>query len=1000
MATGSSHATLPSRELGVKDLSGLYEALYPVRAKYRGFGLQIEVDLDEIKNIESNNNKDSGNCLLEILSSRLKRKPALTCNDIDKALRSRTVDEHTLADDFQSNFECKSVPDPQKKQIEIKKESSKKSRAAKSTESESSLKMSKTESERMKRNVENKERTQYYVESEDESKSDQSENIQKTVKSAEIEREVHERDEPKSKRAKKRARKKERAVKSQCSSEQPVSESTIQLKISKKETERSERMENVESDDESKSDESENIKSAEVERQVHERDDPKSKRAKKRARKGEKIRCAGEKSEPDEYKEDERKQMKGKQKQEIQFLEMAASPQSGAASDQKRKRSVKESEKIAPEIISTDSENESSDACKEKEILFSKNEKTGRVRECGSYSEVKHQPQSAKIREVKNEARKKGKIPEKEGSTKKQHSVLHRKTAVAVELDEDTSEQPSHKSKKKLEAEETESKESFLESTSDESETESPKHKEKVKPKSSTDTEEMYHDSDEEIEKVRAKDKKKMPQKSKVATAKSSPRLVEEEQCKQNKGKRSVDMKEQERESELPAKGSRGKLHEPHSQVKEREGVKETDSGMKAKRLVAHSSEQTLHESETDCENEESDSGNDSSEDGEDSEGKSSDEEEKTETNEESSTALSEEEVKKKKKTEKSVSCEKEKAKKEGGRKLMEKRVSKAAVELSRYDPPQGGRRFDETHMRKVKGKRESKAASLKYDSPGDDGQSDPGHSSRDREEHDIQQRRRKKKQQRRESNMSPTAIGSSSPSTSQEEKKKQPVSKKQGHKKKHMRKMKEKRERMKRGKEKAGCSSGTDDSSPECDMTKNQYESDMKELVNILERFHCKGEMKELVDIFERFFGKLCRAVFDPVDIAVELQMNGLISKAMMRDMMLSPESQQSKIIHFFDALDEKIKSCPDHLFMIIEVMLKNEALQEIARDIMSELGTQCLVCALHFVLDSKTLFPAGRVCPVKTAAKFPSQVPPSDTAVPSTADTLSPTAKGMLSD
>ena len=90
-------------------------------------------------------------------------------------------------------------------------------------------------------------------------------------------------------------------------------------------------------------------------------------------------------------------------------------------------------------------------------------------------------------------------------------------------------------------------------------------------------------------------------------------------------------------------------------------------------------------------------------------------------------------------------------------------------------------------------------------------------------------------------------------------------------------------------------------------------------------------------------------------------------------------------------------IKSCPNRLFMIIEVMLENEALQETAREILRETGTQCLVCALHFVLDSKTQFPAGGVCPVETAAKFPSQVPPSDIAVPSTAETLSPTAKGM---
>ena len=272
MATGSSQATLPSRELGVGDLSALYEALYPVRAKYKFFGLKIGVGLDEIKCIESNN-KDSESCLLEILSSRLKRKPALTCNDIDKALRSRTVDEHTLADDFQSNFDCKSVPDPQKKQIEIKKESSKKSRAAKSAESESALKMSKKESERIKRNVESEVRIKYYVESEDKSKSDKAE------RSEEVEIQVHERDEPKSKQAKKRARKKEKCV----SIEQP------------------------------------------------------------------------EPDERDEFRIDE---MKGSEKKKVRFSEMDASPRSWAEPDQKRKRSVKESE---TKMMDTDSESELSD---------------------------------------------------------------------------------------------------------------------------------------------------------------------------------------------------------------------------------------------------------------------------------------------------------------------------------------------------------------------------------------------------------------------------------------------------------------------------------------------------------------------------------------------------------------------------------------------------------------------------------------------------------------
>ena len=856
MASESSQATLPNTELGVKDISAFYEALCPVRAKYKFFGLQIGLALDEIET----NYKDSEHCLLKVLSVRLKQEPALTCADIAKALRSRTVNECQLAKDFQRNFECQS--NQQKGKIE---ESIMRKKVVKSKEN---LTMSKKGSERIK--------ITEYVESESESDND----IHKADKYTEVERHVHERDEPKSKRA----HKKEKTVKNKSSNEQPK---------------------------------------------------------------------------PDEYKEYERKQTEGEQKQKMQFSKMAASPQSEAEPDQKRKKSVKESKESSPEIMSTDSENESSDTCKEKQLLLSKSEKTGKVRESAAYPEVKHQPQS------KNEAIKKRKVPQKKEPSRIGHSILHRKIAVTVASDEDTSERPSHKSKKKLVAEETESDETKSTSGECESETESLEHRNMVTLKSSTHTEEIYHDSEEEIEKVRAKNKNKMPQKSKVATAKSSPhseRLVEEEQYKQNKGKRSVDMKKQERESEMRAKTSRGKVQKPNSQQNEREREKETDSGMKTKGPVNHSTDQTSDESKTDSENEESDSGTDSSEDGEVSEEKSSNKEEKTETDEESFTTPSEKEVKKKMREKRER--EREKAKKSGYEEVKEKKVSKAAVVPSKYDSLQGGRQFDETCSRKVKGKRESEAGSLKYyGSPGDDKKSDPGHGSRDQEECDIQQKRRNKKKKRREI---PTAIGSFSPSGSQEEKKR-PITKKLGHRKKHVRKMKERRERMKRGKERAGCSSDTDDSSPECDITKNQY----------------KGEMKELVNIFEQFFGKLCCTVFDPKDVAAELQSVGLISKSMMREVMLSPESQQAKIITLVDELDKKIRSRPDRLFVIIKVMLKKETLQETAREILRQAGRKYFLSALHFV--NQTLLPAGKVCPVETAAKFPSQAPPSDTAVSS---------------
>ena len=58
------------------------------------------------------------------------------------------------------------------------------------------------------------------------------------------------------------------------------------------------------------------------------------------------------------------------------------------------------------------------------------------------------------------------------------------------------------------------------------------------------------------------------------------------------------------------------------------------------------------------------------------------------------------------------------------------------------------------------------------------------------------------------------------------------------------------------------------------------------------------------------------------------------------------------------------------------------------------------CTYYNYYCIVGSKTLFPAGRVCPVETATKIPSQVPPSDAAIPSITDTLSPTTEGMLKD
>ena len=433
--------------------------------------------------------------------------------------------------------------------------------------------------------------------------------------------------------------------------------------------------------------------------------------------------------------------------------------------------------------------------------------------------------------------------------------------------------------------------------TSDENENESPKHKE-VKPKSFTQSEKIYCDTSEEIEKMKAPDKNEKPLKLKVPATKVSPHYgtsVEEHQQK-----KSIGMKPRVRESELQSIASRGKHQTSHCQVKEKS-----------------TAESSSDESQTNSDNEESDSGSDSSESKEDSEGKSSYEEEKIE----SSTAPSEEEMKKKYKVT-TLYHEKESEQKNGIKGHRKKKASKTTVDQSRYVSPGSGR-IKETCTKKVKEKGVGEAAAIRYASPKCDKQSNS-------EEHDSQRKRCNEKKQRRESSINPTAFGSSSPSTSPEKK-----SEKQGHRKKHVRKMKEKRERMKRGKEKTAHSSDTDDSSPECDMVKNQYE----------------GEMKELVNIFEQFFGQLCCTQFDPKDLAAKLQKKGLISKSTMRDMVLSPESQQAKIIALLDELDEMIKSRPDCMFVIMKVMLKIDALQETAREILKEAGiiflhVDCTLC------------------------------------------------------
>ena len=314
-----------------------------------------------------------------------------------------------------------------------------------------------------------------------------------------------------------------------------------------------------------------------------------------------------------------------------------------------------------------------------------------------------------------------------------------------------------------------------------------------------------------------------------------------------------------------------------------RDGKREVVSGKKAKKATAPPLERDLPSSEmaqTDSGDGESD---ESSEDENELEQLYSDEEEETEND---STAEEKEEKRS------------EKCKEKASHPTTEMRKTKSQ---------------DDKKSRRVKGKKLSKAAGApsKDDSHGDKEESDAG-GSRDQEDQPKKRNRRR----HRESSKSPIVRGGSSPSSSQEERK--PGCRRQRRTHKHGGKYKRKDKKKRR--ETSSSSSDTDSSSPEREMMKNLT----------------KSEKKKLKKVFKYSFGQLCSASFNPVETAVQLQTKGLISPGIMMDIIRSPESQQENIIRLVCGLDNRIRSRPERLFGCIEVLLENDALQKVGRDIM----------------------------------------------------------------
>ena len=119
--------------------------------------------------------------------------------------------------------------------------------------------------------------------------------------------------------------------------------------------------------------------------------------------------------------------------------------------------------------------------------------------------------------------------------------------------------------------------------------------------------------------------------------------------------------------------------------------------------------------------------------------------------------------------------------------------------------------------------------------------------------------------------------------------------------------------------------SSESDDStSPECDMSRKLSED----------------ESKKLLKVFKRFFGQLCCEVTNPARLAAQLQRDNLISQKTMIGVLRSPESQQEKTICLVSKLSKRVDSRPYRLYRFIEVLLRNDGLTKVGREILTETG------------------------------------------------------------
>ena len=915
MATGtgpcrSAPADRSSDELGENDLRVVFKALHSVAEKYKFLGLEMNVRMNEIKKIQSQCS-DPGECLLEVLSVRLKQIPSLTWRDVDTALRSDTVGEPQLADRIRRqyrhlysldlSFEASLDQRQGRKMSERakrKKRAKKEKFAKKYTQQDSDEEVSESErfrisSEKLNVNEEVIKKTQQKLK-----KSPHKERHSMPEKEY-IEKEIkHEGRTRKNKATKydkerkvvcgsqhrhkvKHSEQSDQEEQMESESESPATSSEQQIQIN-----------NSDSTEESYSSEQESDSAEEVsEKERYQkpseqpRDDeyPHSHRETPvRKTKGRR----GQSSDLEKTKFEIQSKPEGKAKREKKAADQSVSTASQhetaddphnkcerVAREHKQKKSEKNSKKG---VQKAPRENESeSSAMRREEERVSSSYHRGKSRKPISAKDIHLQQKQSQGKKLE--------YPTKPTAKKNVDKKGKRLYPVAKEQSshEEVREKPAPKSlqqKQEQTKSESEDESSSASTNDDQSELlyESTMMKKHHKMHPNIDGNEI-----EEERAVRMKKKMKVTKQKNSHGSDSDMR----EQRKEGKTSTKVNQKTKKTSKEKYLKADTS----PRKERKERAEKERILSKKKVIEQDTSSSESTQEDSG----DKESDS-DDSSEDEEDrdSEKKSQVEEEETEPDDESSPDTSEEEDVKRKPV---VPCTK---KETGGR----------------------------------KGKRGKIAADL----PGNE---DPG--GRDKEEHDIQPKKRSRRRHR-ESSMSPTARGGSSPSTLEEENQNKGESKKKTDPIRQKR-IKEqgvdiKQEKIRRKEEEdIPSSSDTDDSSPECDM-----------------RSLTEEECKKLKKVFKCFFGKLCCAIVNPVETAAQLQKKRLISQSMMKDLIISPESQQSKTISLVGLISKKIGAHPDRLFLFIDnILLDYDApqLQRVGRDMLTEAGNLTLISTVKLL-------------------------------------------------